>query len=472
MQRGTNSLVRRLSQKLAARLAPPADPSKRGGSLIRRTLLVCSLGLFAGAAALGMVQQPDRTELPPLRLIDSVLPLKQEQIQVSVNAPAPYISETRIRSGDTLASVLQRLDIDDGKLQGFLTHDASARSIYRLYPGRAVQAATDDEGKLIWLRYIHTPGNEVGGQVVTKLLQVTAKDDGYQAEEVTQDTNLQTRVAVGTINSSLFAATDAAGIPDSITMQMADILGSKIDFLRDLRRGDEFRVVYEVRSHDGRYAGAGRLLAVEFINNGKSHNAVWFSADNKAGSYYDFDGTSLRGAFLRTALKFSRISSTFGMRMHPIHKTWTGHKGVDYAAPSGTPIHSTADGTVDFAGWQNGYGNVVIVKHFGKYSTLYAHQSRIRPGLKKGDKISQGDLVGYVGATGWATGPHLHYEFRINNQPVDPLSVDLPIALTLEPAEKRAFMQAVAPHKRQIELLAQLQQQGSAQEAQAKVASR
>lgn len=135
MQRGTNSLVRRLSQKLAARLAPPADPSKRGGSLIRRTLLVCSLGLFAGAAALGMVQQPDRSELPPLRLVDSVLPLQQEQIQVSANAPAPYISETRIRSGDTLASVLQRLDIDDGKLQGFLTHDPSARSIYRLYPG-------------------------------------------------------------------------------------------------------------------------------------------------------------------------------------------------------------------------------------------------------------------------------------------------------------------------------------------------
>ena len=192
------------------------------------------------------------------------------------------------------------------------------------------------------------------------------------------------------------------------------------------------------------------MLALEFINGEKTYNAVWFSPDGKSGSYYDFDGTSLRGAFLRTALKFSRISSTFGMRM-PIHKTWTGHKGVDYAAPSGTPIHSTADGTVEFSGWQNGYGNVVIVKHHGKYSTLYAHQSRIAEGITKGSKISQGQLLGYVGATGWATG--LHYEFRVDNQPIDPLSVDLPVARTLEPAEIRAFKQAVAPYQQQIQLL-------------------
>ncbi|AZY53707.1 M23 family metallopeptidase [Bordetella avium] len=458
MNQGLNSLVRRLSRKIAALFAPATEPApSRGRSLVRRTLLVSSLGLFAGAAALGMVQQPDRTELPPLSLIHSELRLQPEQLQVSASTPAPYISETRIRSGDTLASVLQRLDIDDSKLQTFLTHDASARSIYRLYPGRSVQAATDEEGNLVWLRYIHTPGNEADGQVYTKLLHVEASDDGFKAREITETTDLQTRVAVGTIHSSLFAATDAAGIPDSITMQMADILGAKIDFLRDLRQGDQFRVVYEVRSHDGRYAGAGRLLAVEFLNNDKKYTAVWFSPDNKSGSYYDFDGTSLRGAFLRTALKFSRISSTFGMRMHPIHKTWTGHKGVDYAAPSGTPIHSTADGTVDFVGWQNGYGNVVIIKHHGQYSTLYAHQSRIRPGLKKGDKIAQGDLVGYVGATGWATGPHLHYEFRINNQPVDPLSVDLPVARKLEPAEVRAFAKAVEPYKQQIELLTEFQ---------------
>jgi murein DD-endopeptidase MepM/ murein hydrolase activator NlpD len=457
MNRGFKVLVRSFKRQVAALFAP-AEHKLQGSGLFRRTLIVTSLGLFAGAAALGMVQQPDRTELPPARIIQSELLMDSNPMLLGDKSNAPYISETRIRAGDTLASVLQRLEIDAPGLQNFLTHDASARSIYKLYPGRSMQAATDAAGKLIWLRYVHTPDSEVEGQVVTKQLHIVPSGDSYKAEEQVQDTDCQTRVAVGTIRSSLFGATDAAGIPDSITMQMADILSAKIDFLRDLRQGDQFRVIYEVRSNEGRYAGAGRVLALEFKNNDKTYNAIWFSANGKNGAYYDFDGTSLRGAFLRTALKFSRISSTFGMRVHPIHKTWTGHKGVDYAAPAGTPIHSTADGTVEFAGWQNGYGNVVVVKHFGKYSTYYAHQSRIGSGITKGTKVSQGQLLGYVGSTGWATGPHLHYELRIDNKPVDPLSVDLPIAQTLEPAQLRAFKIASAPHRDQIQFLTEFQQ--------------
>src|SRR5690606_26431857 len=168
-------------------------------------------------------------------------------------------------------------------------------------------------------------------------------------------------------------------------------------------------------------------------------------------------GPSLQGALLRTAIKFARISSRYGMRRHPIHKDWAGRKGVDYAAPSGTPIHATADGTVEFIGRQNGYGNVIILKNFGKYSTLYAHQSRFAKGLKKGDRVQQGQLIGYVGSTGWATGPHLHYEFRIDNRPVDPLAVDLPVARTLEPADRKAFQDVVALYRPQIELMARLQ---------------
>ena len=458
MNRGSSSPADRSSSPVTALFASRPESSRRAG-LLRRTLLVTAVGLFAGAAALGMVQQPDRTELPPSRQIQSVLPLEPSQVSVSSDdSAAPYISETRIRAGDTLASVLQRLEIDAPGLQRFLTQAPSARSIYKLYPGRSVQAATDAEGKLVWLRYIHTPGDENDGQVTTRMLLVTPSDDSYAAREISDSTDRQTRVAVGTIRSSLFGATDAAGIPDSVTLQMADILNSKIDFLRDIRRGDQFRVVYEVRSHQGRYAGAGRVLALEFVNNGKTYNAVWFSPDGKSGSYYDFDGISLRGAFLRTALKFSRISSTFGMRMHPIHKTWTGHKGVDYAAPTGTPIHSTADGTVEFAGQQRGYGNVVIIKHFGKYSTVYAHQSRIAPGIKPGTKVSQGQLIGYVGSTGWATGPHLHYEFRIADRPVDPLAADLPVSRPLDAAEARKFKAAVLPYQQQIALLTEFQQ--------------
>lgn len=433
-----------------------ALPAPRRAKVLPRIVGVAAIGLFGAAAAIGMVQQPDHLTLPPQTKIESVLPLSQNDYHVSEMPAASYIAETRIRRGDTLAAVLQRLELDAPGLQSFLTHDASARSIYKLYPGRSFQAATDENGKLVWLRYVHTPGSETEGDIVTKMLEVRPQDTGYVAQEITENTDRDVRVAVGTIQSSLFGATDAAGIPDSITLQMADVLSAKVDFLRDLRQGDQFRVVYETRSHQGRFAGAGRLLAVEFTNQGKTHNAVWFNGDGR-GAYYDFEGTNLRGTFLRTALKFSRISSTFGMRQHPIHGRWMGHKGVDYAAPTGTPIYSTADGVVDFAGTQSGYGNVVIVKHSDKYTTLYAHQSRMAEGIRKGTRVAQGDLLGYVGQTGWATGPHLHYEFRINGQPVDPLAADLPIASTLDDEKVRKFQAAVQPYKQHIAMLAQMQ---------------
>src|SRR5690606_89328 len=257
--------------------------------------------------------------------------------------------------------------------------------------------------------------------------------------------------------SSLFGAADQAQVPDAITLEMVDILSSRLDFLKDLRKGDRIRIVYDAYMHNGETVGAGRIRALEFINKNKTYSAGWFQKGQDSGGYYDFSGASLKGAFLRNAIKFTRISSRFGMRKHPIHKSWTGHKGVDYAAPSGTPIRATADGTVTFIGKQRGYGNVIILKNFGQYSTLYAHQSRFAKGLKKGDHVQQGQLIGYVGSTGWATGPHLHYEFRINNRPVDPLAVDLPVARPLNAKDHQAFQAVVAQYQPQIEMLAQLQ---------------
>jgi murein DD-endopeptidase MepM/ murein hydrolase activator NlpD len=435
-----------------------ASPETSPSHWIRNTILTCAVGLFGAAAALGMVQNGNSFDLPATSRVKTVLALNSNDVQVSAPAAGMYFSETRIRPGDTLAAVLQRLDLDVPGLQTFLTHDPSARSIYKLYPGRSVQAATDANGTLQWLRYVHTPGTDAQGEVVTRLLNVRANGSGFTASEETEKTSEQTRVASGTIHSSLFSATDAAGIPDSVTSQMADILSSKIDFLHNLRDGDQFRVVYETRSHEGRYAGAGRVLALEFINQGKAFTAVWFDPNGHQGAYYDFSGSNLKGAFLRTALKFTRISSTFGMRLHPLHGRWQGHKGVDYAAPSGTPIHTVADGTIEYAGWQNGYGNVIIIRHFDNYSTVYGHQSAFAAGIHTGEKVTQGELIGYVGQTGWATGPHLHYEFRINDKPVDPLSVDLPIARPLEPAQLRQFTQAVTPYREEIALLTQLQQ--------------
>ena len=448
--------------------------------LVRGVVVSAVLVLGLGAVAFGFMQSSNvdaadglaKTNntassdqvAPEQKLVLNIVPVPAPvEVATIEQAPeeTPYITETRIRSGDTLATVLKRLDISDSDLLQFLTREPKARSVYRLIVGRSVQAATNDNGDLLWVRYYHTPNAETNGPGVAKTLQISATKNGFEAEELLQPLETHVEVAVGTIRSSLFAATDIAGIPDGITLQMADVLSNKVDFLRGLRTGDQFRVVYETRTIGGRNAGTGRVLALEFVNDGKTHNAVWFSPDGESGSYYNLEGESMRGAFLRNALKFSRISSTFGMRKLPGLQAWSGHHaGVDYAAPTGTPIHATADGTVDFVGWKNGYGNTVILKHHSRITTLYAHKSRFAAGLKAGMKVSQGDLIGYVGSTGWSTGPHLHYEFRVADKPIDPLTAtaNMPTAKPLAPEHREQFAQVVAPYKQQLQVLAKFQE--------------
>lgn len=441
-----------------------ANQARKGwlrGALVASTLAIC-----IGAAALGMVQPSGDSILPPeQKLVQQIIPvgLASESLTDEtelVKADTPFIHETRIRSGDSLATVLKRLDIADAELLTFLARDPNARAVYKLYPGRSVQSATNEQGQLLWIRYFHSPNVESNGKSVARLLQISATEDGFKAREIEQLTETHTEVAVGTIQRSLFATTDAAGIPDAITSQMAEVLGSKVDFLRGLKRGDQFRVVYETRSNEGRTVGAGRVLALEFVNAGKAYSAIWYSQDGKSGSYYDANGESLQGAFLRNAIKFSRISSTFGMRTMAGHQAWSGHHpGVDYAAPTGTPIHATADGTIDFVGWKNGYGNTVVIKHHSKISTLYAHQSRFAEGITAGTKVSQGQLIGYVGSTGWSTGAHLHYEFRVADKPIDPLTaVAMPQSMPLNEGQREAFAQAVASYKQQLQVLAKFQE--------------
>ncbi|MER1968764.1 peptidoglycan DD-metalloendopeptidase family protein [Castellaniella sp. GW247-6E4] len=432
------------------------DPQQRRQH-VTRSLLFAAGGLFLTAAAIAVVKPSTPPE--PIYQARQTLDLRPLAEPGAGDETAPFIAQTRIRSGDTVAALLQRLGIDEGGLLPFLVQHKGARSIYKLYPGRLVRAALDEQGSLVWLRYVHTPGTRDDSGYVSRWLEVRPDSQGgFRAEERSAPAQTQLRIAEGDINSSLFGAADEADIPDAITLDMVEILGSRIDFLKDLRKGDRFRIVYDAYMHDGVEVGSGRIRALEFINRGKTYSAVWFKGAGGRGGYYDFDGASLKGAFLRTAIKFTRISSRFGMRMHPVHKRWAGHKGVDYAAPAGTPIHATADGTVQFIGRQNGYGNVIILKNFGQYSTLYAHQSRFAKGLKKGDRIQQGQLIGYVGSTGWATGPHLHYEFRINNRPVDPLAIDLPVARTLEAADRKAFAAVAAQFRSHIDFLARMQE--------------
>ncbi len=356
-------------------------------------------------------------------------------------APTAFVREERFQRGDTHASLLARLGVSEEDAKQALR----ARVLWQLRTGYTVTAQVDAEGVLLGLSYLSGRDN---------LVRVERDGERFRAAE--ESAPLETHVAMkaGVIRSSLFAASDTAGIPDSVAIQLADVFGGDIDFHRDLHKGDRFSVVYEQHYVGGRPVHTGRVLAAEFLNQGKRLRAVYFDNDNGKGGYYAPDGKSLRKAFLRSPLEFSRVSSGFGMRRHPFMKDWRAHQGVDYAAPSGTRVRSVGDGVVEFAGNKGGYGKVVILRHQGQYSTVYAHLSRFASGLHRGTRVLQGEAIGYVGSTGWATGPHLHYEFRIGGVARNPLAITLPAALPVPKQEMAAFREQAEPLDAQLELLA------------------
>jgi murein DD-endopeptidase MepM/ murein hydrolase activator NlpD len=377
-------------------------------------------------------------------------PAKRIVRELSLPSVAPvvhaggYWREERIQRGDTLGSVLARLGIDDAPAQNFLRNDARARPLYQLRPGKAVRVQADDDGRLIALSYLAQGG---------ELLSVKRVGDGFSAESAPPPSAARLELRAGEIRSSLFAASDAVGLPDAVTMQLAEIFSGDVDFHHDLRRGDWFTVVYETRELDGQSAGAGRIVAAEFVNKGRVYRAFSWQEPDGSSSYYAEDGKSLRKAFTRSPVSFTRITSGFSMaRFHPFLQTWRAHKGVDFAAPTGTPVHATGDGKVATAGRQNGYGNVVVLQHNSAYSTVYAHLSRFAAGMAPGARVAQGDVLGYVGQTGWATGPHLHYEFRVNNEQRNPMTIALPAALPLPAAALGGYLERVSALSAQLAL--------------------
>jgi murein DD-endopeptidase MepM/ murein hydrolase activator NlpD len=389
---------------------------------------------LAGVAAFGIT--PDTTlESVPTTAIVRDLPLPA--LLGADDPAAPYWREERVERGDTIGSLLARAGVDDPAAMAFMRTDPAARPLYQLRPGRPVQVGTDDDGRLAALRFLTADGD---------VLTVARSADGFAATRAAPPPDTRVTVREGVIESSLFGAADQAGLPDAITMALADIFGGDIDFYHDLRRGDHFAVVYETRYVDGEPVATGRVLAAEFVNRGETFRALLWRGPDGIESYYDDTGRSARKAFLRSPMEFSRITSGFTQaRFHPILHAWRAHRGTDFGAPTGTPVRATADGTVAFAGVQNGYGNVVILKHDGKYTTLYGHLSRFAAGLRKGERVRQGETIAYVGQTGWATGPHLHYEFRVADVPRDPMSVALPTVAPMSPAQRAAFAAATRP---------------------------
>ncbi|NLC24468.1 MAG: M23 family metallopeptidase, partial [Oxalobacter sp.] len=355
----------------------------------------------------------------------------------------------KVRSGDTLGSLLTRLGVDDAPAIAFIKSDDIAREMLHLKAGKIIQAKTDNAGQLHWLYMSTTDKDDMPCDIV-----VTRTDRGFISSNDNAAIERRVEMRSGVIYSSLFAATDTAEIPDIITNKLVDMFATNIDFSSDLRRGDRFNVVYESYWRNGTFLRSGRILAAEFINAGNIYQAVWFDGIGaRPGGYYSFNGKSQKKAFLKYPLAFTRVSSAFSMRKHPITGLWKQHKGIDFAAPTGTPIRSAADGTIEFIGWQNGYGNFIVVKHWGAYTTAYGHMSRFNPDMKKGTKVKQGDVIGFVGSTGMSTGPHLHYEFRINGVQRDPRQIEMPNIQPLTASEMEKFRIVVADMRHRFSLM-------------------
>ena len=388
---------------------------------------------LSAVAAFGTA--PDTVlETVPTRIVERILPLPP--IKEDADA-VTYWREERIQRGDTIGSLLSRAGVNDAPAMQYLRADPDARPLYQLRPGRAVQVAVDEEGQLVALRFITNAGDR---------LIIERTDGGFRAARSVPVEEIRTTLRSGEIDSSLFAAADAAGIPDRVIGALSDVFSGEIDFYHDVQRGDRFSVVYEMRYVDGEPAGAGRVLAAEFVNRGMPHRAFYWRDADGTGNYYTDIGRNARNAFLRSPMELTRITSGFTMaRFHPVLQDWREHKGVDYAAPQGTPVRVTADGVVAYAGWQNGYGNVIFIRHQGAYSTVYGHMSRFADDIKVGSRVGQGDTIGFVGMTGWATGPHLHYEFRVGDQPVDPMSAAVPNASPLSAERLPEFRAAILP---------------------------
>lgn len=434
----------------------------------RITALIAALMLGGGGGSFAVANfAPDASELPVREVVEAVqsLPIIDSD---TLGAQSFNLFRSEVtRSSDTADTLLKRLGVDDAGATAFIRSDASARLLLGR-SGRSVTAETALDNTLLKLNARWT----IDDSGDFKRLVVEKTPQGFQSRLETAPLTATSQLASGTIQTSLFAATDDAKIPDAIAIQVAEIFASDIDFHRALRKGDRFSVVYESLEGDGESLRAGRVLSAEFVNNGKTFQAMWFqdpAASNASasldsrnkGGYFTLDGRSLRRSFLASPMEFSRISSGFKMRFHPILQTWRAHLGIDYAAPTGAPVRSIGNGTVEFAGVQNGFGNVVFINHGNNRVTVYGHLSRIN--VRKGQTVAQSQNIGAVGSTGWATGPHLHFEFRINGKPTDPMTIARQSEAVSISASAKARFDAAAADNRQALASAATVQVGDAQ---------
>ncbi len=368
-------------------------------------------------------------------------------------APATeaYWMDLKVKSGDTIGALFARHGLSDADWREIMRLGGDTGSLAHIRAGESLQVKQDKSGKLLELRH---PINE------ERSLHVTRQAGMFRARTVTAEIERRTTYRVGVINestSSLFLAGQEAGMSDRVIMQLFDVFRWDIDFAQDIQPGDRFSVVYEEVYRNGEKLRDGEILAAEFINRNKPLRAIAFADDAGRVDYYTPKGDPMHKAFIRTPVAFSRISSRFGFRRHPVLNRIRSHKGVDYAAAQGTPIKATGDGRIIHRGRKGGYGNTVMIQHANGIVTLYGHMSRYANNQHVGSRVKQGQLIGYVGSTGLATGPHLHYEFHVNGVHQNPLSVKLPNAEPLNPRKLVAFRQKAAPLVAQLDALSHIQ---------------
>jgi murein DD-endopeptidase MepM/ murein hydrolase activator NlpD len=408
---------------------------------LRALVALSSLPLFGVVAAFGLAPDTNTLDIVPETVTEAVaLPAV-----VSSSSNGSFERESMIQSGDTLTSALSRLKIDDLEIQRLLATNAVRELASGIRAGKRIQATTTQDGQLLTVQFERSDA---------PALTVRRQGESFVAEESSDQ--LETRVVMrsGRILSSLYGATDSAGIPDKIADQMAETFSTSLDFRDDLRRGDTFSVIYTVNYRNGEPIAAGKLLAAEFINAGKPFRAVLFRDPFGREDYYTPEGESLKKGFLRSPLEFSRVTSNFtNSRKHPIYGFHRAHTGVDFGAPTGARVKATGDATVAFAGRKGGYGNLVILRHHNGYETYYAHLSAFASGVRPGRSVGQGEIIAYVGSTGASTGPHLHYEVRIAGTPYNPITVKLPGSPPLAVAQRARFMQQTANWSDKLGLL-------------------
>ncbi len=404
---------------------------------LRWILAISCLPLFGIYAAFGIAPQTATSNIQTATITEEIsLPNVFEASGAEETsagmATQNYWYKDHVRRDDTLNSMLSRLNIRNREAIEFIRADEMASEIAKsLIPGKQIESETDADGNLVSLEYQLN---------ADQFITVSQTPTGYKADKVAHQLEVRPILKSAKITSSLFGAADDANIPDHIAIQLADIFESDIDFHSDLRRGDSFNVIYEGRYDQGELLKTGDVLAAEFVNNGTTYHAIGYRDANNQMQYYTPEGKSLHKSFLRSPLEFTRVSSGFNLgRFHPVLQRFRAHKGVDMAAPTGTRVKASGDAVVDFVGQKGGYGNVIILKHANGVSTVYGHLSRFAADLRRGAKVVQGEVIGFVGMTGVATGPHLHYEFLLNGEHRDPMKVALPKADPIETHNKAEF---------------------------------